>query len=73
MTEKLLPCPFCGGIAEITDHRTMWSVACVDCYATVIGERAPEPDGTEKDEYWEQIEQTAIIKWNHRMTDKAEA
>lgn len=65
---KLLPCPFCGVTARLEDHRTIWTVMCNndDCKAGVLGQRAPEPDGTETDAYWEGIMQTAVDRWNRR-------
>ncbi len=32
MTEKLKPCPFCGGKAEIEGERIFW-VSCQECCA----------------------------------------
>lgn len=67
---ELLPCPFCGRIPELQDHRTIWGVHC-ECGACVLGERAPEPDGSEPNEYWEMYEETAISRWNTRSEIKA--
>lgn len=71
MTE-LKACPFCGGSAEIEDHRTIFAVRC-KCGCCVLGDRAPEPDGSESDEYWESIQATAIFRWNTRAAPAAEA
>ena len=64
-TLTLEPCPFCGGQPELEDCRTIWVVRC-KCEACVLGKRAPEPDGSETDEYWQGIRQTAIDAWNRR-------
>jgi len=68
----LLPCPFCGNSATIDDCRTIWRVQCnnVQCSACVLGERAPEPDGTEPNGYWEKFEQSAVDRWNRRPNIK---
>lgn len=34
MSEKLLPCPFCGGEAEFNDTSSTW-VRCADCGAEI--------------------------------------
>lgn len=65
MSQELKPCPFCGHHPEIEDCRTVWVVRC-QCGASVLGTRAPEPDGNETDEYWLGIRQTAITAWNRR-------
>lgn len=63
---RLLPCPFCGHAEPVLeDARTIWIVRC-RCAACVLGERAPEPDGSESDAYWDRIRQTAIDAWNRR-------
>ena len=67
---NLLPCPFCGNKnPEIEDHRTIWVVRC-DCGVCMLGQRAPEPDGSEPDEYWDGIRQTAIDAWNRRVEEE---
>lgn len=68
----LKPCPFCGAAPELEDHRTIWRVGC-QCGAGVLGERAPEPDGSEPDSYWAGIRQTAIEAWNRRALMAREA
>jgi len=65
MSEQLRPCPFCSGIPELEDCRTIWVVRC-DCGACVLGERAPEPQGPEPASHWERIRKTAIDAWNTR-------
>lgn len=67
----LLPCPFCGGASELEDHRTIWAVRCA-CGASVLGKRAPEPDGTECAAYWDDIRSTAITAWNRRAPVQAQ-
>ena len=69
MTEKLLPCPFCGGNPVLEDCRTIWAVRCT-CGACVLGERAPEPDEEMSDEYWKKYEISAIKAWNTRYSLK---
>ena len=68
MDAKLKECPHCGSPVKLEDHRTIWCVVCTSaaCGAQVLGERAPEPDGTEIDAYWDGIKQTAIDRWNAR-------
>lgn len=63
--DELLPCPFCNGDPTLEDHRTIWTVTC-KCGACVLGDRAPEPDSTEDDEYWAGIRSTAVAAWNRR-------
>jgi len=67
---ELKPCPFCGGVPGIRDHRTAWSVQCYDCGAMVVGKRAPEPDGNEPESYWQEIMLDAITLWNRRNGEK---
>lgn len=69
---ELKPCPFCGGRAILEDARTIWAVSCEDCDATVVGDRASEPDGTETEAFWDEIKQTAIDRWNRRAPAQAE-
>lgn len=61
----LQPCPFCGAAPVLEDCRTIWAVRC-KCGACVLGERSHEPDGSEPQEHWQRIEQTAIDAWNKR-------
>lgn len=61
----LKSCPFCGGNPELEDCRTIWVVSC-NCGATVLGDRAPEPEDEMPDEYWLKFEKSAIDKWNSR-------
>lgn len=61
----LQPCPFCGATPVLEDCRTIWAVRC-KCGACVLGERSHEPDGSEPQEHWQRIEQTAIDAWNKR-------
>ena len=55
---NLLPCPFCGGEAEITRCALDTSINCTDC------ECAMDFDNTLDDE--------AIAIWNTRYTPKRE-
>lgn len=48
--DKLKPCPFCGGIPEITLYRCTWYVQC-ECGCELWGEYA---------------EEEMIEKWNRR-------
>lgn len=48
MTQELLPCPFCGGVAGYAEtHRNHWHVECFVCGvrhpADVAGELDPRP------------------------------
>lgn len=63
MNTELLPCPFCGGGAEITEHEDascqnyrncpdVWSVLCQGCEARVMNFRD---------------ESDAIDSWNTRI------
>lgn len=65
--EKLASCPFYGSNAKLEDHRLIWAVRCSGCSASVLGERAPEPDRISPAEYWEKFRQTAITRWNSRI------
>lgn len=65
MSEKLLPCPFCGSDPILEDHRLVWGITC-ECGVSVLGSRAPEPDGEMSDSYWADFEQSAIDHWNRR-------
>lgn len=60
MVEKLKPCPFCGGAAEMQcgDGHDIWPyyVMCVECVA--------EADRCKRQE-------DAIAAWNHRAPDAA--
>lgn len=41
MTEKLLPCPFCGGQADYCETNAWW-VRCNDCNAETEADMSPE-------------------------------
>ncbi len=69
MKHTLEPCPFCGAEPILEDHRTAWIVAC-QCGASMLGERAPEPETEMPDEYWARFEQSAVDKWNRRALAK---
>jgi rRNA maturation protein Nop10 len=76
MTEKLKPCPFCGGKAELcyapglgTDSCRGYTLqaSCNECGATSPGlwqEKKPEPN----DQLWKD----AADEWNHRPGETAE-
>ena len=50
---KLLPCPFCGGEAEMLNYSpTEWLVHCIECDGMV--------------EKWRETEEEAIEQWNNR-------
>lgn len=68
----LKPCPFCGGEAEILDYRTIFSVECKTCLASVNGDRAPEPESDEHCESidWEGYKKTAVDRWNNRPQEE---
>ena len=58
MTEKLKPCPFCGGEARLvndTSGKSVWTVSCEsqECYVS------PEAANYDKAEW-------AIAAWNRR-------
>ena len=58
MTDKLLPCPFCGGNEHQIDemesfwdkNETSWRVLCIDCIAETAGD----------------TKEQAIAAWNRR-------
>lgn len=59
--EKLKPCSFCGGKAEIliseyNDSRKEYLVACTECDGMV--------------ERWRKIEEEAVEQWNRRISDE---
>ena len=59
--EKLKPCPFCGGKAEMLineyeDSRKEYLVACTECDGMV--------------ERWRKTEEEAVEQWNRRVNDK---
>lgn len=52
--EKLKPCPFCGGEAEIVrDVGSIWDVSCKRCYASIGA-------------YHSYSKEAAIYAWNRR-------
>ena len=56
MTDKLLPCPFCGGEAELRNaHKESWYVLCVGDECPVL------PDSTFK-----KTKAEAVAAWNTR-------
>lgn len=63
MTEKLKPCPFCGGDAKavpssfVFGEEREWIVLCAKCCAKTLRFRS---------------ESAAIEAWNRRAIDKAE-
>lgn len=59
--EKLKPCPFCGGkaemlISEYEDSRKEYLVDCTECCGMV--------------ERWVDTEEEAVEQWNRRVNDK---
>jgi Lar family restriction alleviation protein len=53
MTEKLKPCPFCGGEAKI--HNTydgMFQIECTNCFARV---------------FYDRTKKSVINRWNRRV------
>ena len=38
MTDKIKPCPFCGGEADAEWHHGYWGVRCNNCNAEVIAD-----------------------------------
>ena len=62
--EKLKPCPFCGGKAEMLineyrDSRKEYLAACTECDGMV--------------ERWRETEKEAVEQWNRRVNDKEDA
>lgn len=62
--EKLKPCPFCGGKAEMlineyNDSRKEYLVACAECDGMV--------------ERWRETEEEAVEQWNRRVSDKEDS
>jgi Lar family restriction alleviation protein len=56
MSDELLPCPFCGGKADlIPEYDSAWRAACLQCDATFVAQDS-RPD--------------AIAAWNRRATDR---
>ena len=59
--EKLKPCPFCGGkaemlISEYEDSRKEYLVACTECDGIV--------------ERWRETEEEAVEQWNRRVNNE---
>lgn len=53
MSDKLKPCPFCGGEAIVSGcDDTLWSVICKKCAASID---------------YNDTKQEAIIAWNRRV------
>lgn len=53
MSDKLKPCPFCGGEAIVDGcDDTLWIVICKDCNASIN---------------YNETKQDAIIAWNSRI------
>ena len=54
MTDKLKPCPFCGGEAEMLNYSpSEWLVVCPTCDGMV--------------ERWRNTEKEAVEQWNRRV------
>ena len=66
----LKSCPFCGGAARLEDHRLLWCVRCSNCEATIVGERAEEPEHRLPESYYEKFKQSAVSKWNERNDEE---
>ena len=58
---ELLPCPFCGGPAEVESKRCGWRVHCVEPGCCTAG---PYPDDC--------TEAEAITAWNRRSPFRRE-
>lgn len=72
---ELRECPYCGGKADLIDHRVDWFVKCSDCNVIVYGESVSHLDHIEDEKEakeafnsvdWDALKQTAIDKWNTR-------
>ena len=59
MTDKLLPCPFCGGEASPMDYgESSFTIQCIDC-------------GSNAGDFQSGIEENlAIEQWNTRFENK---
>lgn len=57
MSEKLKPCPFCGGNNLSIDGITVYWVECKDCNASISGH---------------ETEEEAIEAWNMRADEQDE-
>lgn len=53
MSEKLKPCPFCGGNNLSVEGITFYWVECIDCNASISGH---------------ETEEQAIEAWNRRAS-----
>lgn len=71
--EALKKCPFCRSHEiALEDCRTAWLVRC-KCGASMLGERAPEPEEEMGAAYWDRIRQSAIDRWNTRALASPQA
>lgn len=64
MTEKLKPCPFCGGTPELIDNNpcaVIIYVRCPKCKAMIVREPENAEDTADKD-----AKQAVIEAWNTR-------
>lgn len=68
---ELLPCPFCGGKAEITltgNSITGYSKADVRCHICGMGRTYRKTKGMSRDTIKSQL----VKKWNRRISDGRE-
>lgn len=67
---ELLPCPFCGGEAEIErigNSRQSSIINCTDCSCTLESNENPEATGTDWNTRAESQELTRLRKENERL------